>query len=52
MVVCLQHTLRASRLTERLLHRFAETGHDGVLERLEALNIQELPPILPITRAG
>ncbi|KAK9291847.1 hypothetical protein L1049_019797 [Liquidambar formosana] len=41
-------TLRAGKLTEKILKLFMATGKDEVLSVIQALNIQHIPtPVLP-----
>lgn len=42
--------LRRGKLSPRVLDLFRATEHEAVLQRISALNIQQLPPILPTTR--
>ncbi|KAH7840179.1 hypothetical protein Vadar_013793 [Vaccinium darrowii] len=43
-----QRTLRAGKLTERILNLFIATGKEEVLSLIQALNIQHvLTPVLP-----
>jgi hypothetical protein len=42
--------LSKGRLTPRLLELFLQTEHESVLQRIKALQIEWVPPVLPTTR--
>ncbi|GFS30153.1 hypothetical protein Acr_00g0010470 [Actinidia rufa] len=45
-------TLRAGKLTEKILKLFIATGNDEVLSLIQALNIQHvLTPVLPTSKS-
>lgn len=44
-----ERVLAQGRLTPQVLETFERTGHKSVLDHIEGLNIQQLPPVLPIT---
>lgn len=47
-----QKTLRAGKLTEKVLKLFMATGKDEVLSLIEALNIQHIViPVLPTSKS-
>lgn len=47
-----QRTLRAGKLTERILNLFIATGKEEVLSLIESLNIQHvLTPVLPTSKS-
>ena len=42
--------LSKGKLTPRLLELFLQTEHESVLQRVKALQIEWVPPVLPTTR--
>ena len=42
--------LSKGKLTPRLLELFWQTGHESLLQRVQALKIQWVPPVLPTSR--
>lgn len=45
-----EEVLARGKLTPRVLELFKQTEHDLVLGQVQALKVQSLPPVLPITR--
>lgn len=46
--LCLQKTLRAGKLTEKILNLFIATDKEEILSLIQALNIQHVfTPVLP-----
>lgn len=46
----LQGVLLRGKLTPRLVSAFLATGHELVIEHIKALNLRDLPPVIPDTR--
>jgi hypothetical protein len=49
VVELFERVLRLGFLTPKVLAMFEGTGHEEVCRRIQGLNIQQLPHILPIT---
>jgi len=45
-----ERVLVKGKLTPRVLHLFEATDHTSVSYRIKALNIQDVPPLIPETR--
>eukprot|EP00877_Chromochloris_zofingiensis_P006367 jgi/Chrzof1/1984/Cz10g28250.t1 len=45
-----ERVLEKGKLTPRVLQTFRATQHEWVLDRIQALNIQDVPPLIPDNR--